>query len=139
MKKLIFASILMLASMTACQNENSNDEFVSPKRVENASKKTFLKYVSPSEVYINDVRLIEETGKYADIVSNIILHPEVSRSANIQCSFKDQENGTIVYLTQVYGDGAPSTYWISYVHADGSISTYPNPGYPCSAFAAFYP
>ncbi|AZA49556.1 hypothetical protein EG346_15835 [Chryseobacterium carnipullorum] len=140
MKKLLMISAFALALATSCQNESSNDDFVNTPigNVETTSKKP-LKYVSQSEVYDKGVRLVEEKGGYAEIVANTILHPETSRRASVQCSFNDQENGTIVVLTQVSGDGQGSTYWISYVHSDGSISTYPNPGYSCSTFSGWYP
>lgn len=94
-----------------------------------------LRFVSPFEVYFGDERLKEETGYYADIVANAILHPELSRKAIVQCSFKDHTNNATIVLTQVYGDGQPSTYWVSYVHADGTVTTWQNPGSPCSQFS----
>jgi len=144
MKKLMILALASVLSFVSCSNDSidevtakqpSKSEKINKSAGREAEDQPRIRFASPYELYYGDVLLKEETGEIVKQVSGVIKGSETDRrQGHIQCSFTDATNNATIYLVQVYGDGQPSTYWIVYEHANGSMSVWQNPGSPCSHF-----
>lgn len=139
MKKLFFLSVLTLTMLTSCTNDSITEDDLSSKPLTAAhlqKEGKGLYYVSSGEVYYNGEIMVEDRSEMALFVQDFIKNngseeaARGGRQAHHQCSFSLPGGGS-VHLTQVYGNGQASTYWITFIDAAG-VHTYENPGMTCS-------
>ncbi|KAB1228469.1 hypothetical protein [Chryseobacterium viscerum] len=138
MKKLFFVGVLTLTTLISCQNDSITEEQTASKQLTSSQiskERQVLIYKSSEEVYYKDERLVEDRSENAMLVQESIKNQSseeyARRKAFQQCMFTLPGGGGTVHLTQVYGNGQASTYWITFIDESG-VHTYENPGLTCS-------
>lgn len=136
MKNLLTLAMIAMIAIS-CNNDNlineSNDSSLYKKESysRNSIPTEGFYYNSNYEAYYNGEKIFEIYGEDAELIKSHLENEEFSRSIKTQCRVKSIDGSTIV-LSQVYGDGRPSNYFISIVGSDGSVHTFENPGLTCN-------
>lgn len=129
----VFSTILTSCSNTAGEqiqepvNQTHQNEYQASNR---GLSNDPISYVSDKEVYYYGERLEEIFGEEVDFVHENIKNSEFARGVKTQCRIECPD-GMVVILSQAYGDGRPSNYYITMIY-NGDMTTYTNPGLTCS-------